>query len=135
MIASVNRLPDGGGAVSPTKALPPSERRARRLLGLGTALALVVPVVLASTLPLSESDDAVHGITVLGVGGGISSAIAAGKLHARHLKAKGMEMSVASITLWVAVGVALALFLGYFTFGIYVLRGWEPGDFPGPMPS
>jgi hypothetical protein len=107
----------------PPNALDNGQRSSRKtwFLRMGIVLALVAPIVLALTLPYSES--AVGGVTVLGVSGGISSAICAGTLYSRNLKETGIMMTGAQVGLWVLLGIALALFLGFVTFSIWFARG------------
>jgi hypothetical protein len=95
--------------------------RKKWFLRMGIVVALVAPIVLALTLPYSES--AVGGVTLLGVSGGISSAICAGTLYSRNLEESGITMTGAQVGLWVLLGIALALFLGFVTFSIWFARG------------
>jgi hypothetical protein len=83
----------------------------------------VAPIVFAVTLPYSES--AVGGVTVLGVLGGIYSAICAGTLYARNLEERGIMVTGVQVWLWVLLGIVLALFLGFVTFSIWFARGPE----------
>ena len=99
-------------------------RRASRTqwsLRMGIVVALVAPIVLALTLPYSES--AVGGVTVIGVAGGISSAICAGTLYARSSEENGTMMTGVQVGFFVLLGIALALFLGFITFSIWFARG------------
>jgi hypothetical protein len=88
---------------------------------MGIVVALVAPIVLALTLPYSES--AVGGVTVLGVSGGISSAICAGTLYAQNLEERGIMMTGVQVGLFVLLGIVLALFLGFVTYPIWFARG------------
>jgi hypothetical protein len=95
--------------------------RTKWFLRMGIVVALVAPIVLALTLPYSDS--AVGGVTVLGVVGGIASAICAGTRYARSSKERGIMMTGVQVGLFVLLGIALALFLGFVTFSIWWARG------------
>jgi hypothetical protein len=88
---------------------------------MGIVVALVAPIVLALTLPYSES--AVGGVEVLGVSGGIASSICARTLYARNLEERGIMMTGVQVGLFVLLGIALALFLGFVTYAIWFGRG------------
>jgi hypothetical protein len=120
MIASANRERIRETESVTPRAVPPSERRWRRFWRLAAALALVAPIVLAITLPWSESDGAVGGVTMLGVVGGILWALSAATLYARNQVG---GMSGAQAALWVVLGIIVALFLGFLTFSIWFARG------------
>lgn len=86
-------------------ALDSGQRSPRRkwFLRIGIVVALVAPVVLALTLPYSES--AVGSVTMLGVGGGIASAICAGTLYARSSDERGIMMTGVQVGLFGLLGI------------------------------
>jgi len=102
---------------------PQSRRISEWLLMAGALVALVLPIVLASTLPYSDSDRAFTNAILMGAIGGVLATVLAASFHSRRLRARGSEMSIGLIVIWFIVGIGLVFILGYITASIWFGRG------------